>query len=368
MDNRSFKKATALVLSLGLLSALPAGAAGRSGKGPLSCRAGSEQAKALRFMVDGEKATGHVVLPAKDPKGIVVFAHGYRHTSLSWIAHMERTARKLGVIAVATDYRGSVITGEENDDGLPEARGWPVMSGAEEAVAIAQAFEAACRSIDRVVILGVSMGGNTSGLAVALAGAKGLTRSDGSPLFDYWIDVEGAVNVIETYAGASILAPVNEYASWAKEDIEREMGGTFQQVPGEYQKRAVVTRMDDIEAAGLDGVTVVHGVDDGLVPYNQGREMATLSAASGIPTRMVSVGTKDCESETETTVTSYAVKPVKNDYNSPLAGHASETSTTHIVMKTAFAQLAEVFKPEVVFDPYTEVFVNGDRTACPLPG
>lgn len=366
MDSRPFKKVVALALALGLLSVLPAGASSGNGKGAFPCRSGSVKAKALRFKIDGETATGHYALPKKDPRGIVVFAHGYRHTSLSWTEHMERTARDLGVIAVGTDYRGNVLTGEKNDDGLPEARGWPVLKGAEEAVAIAQAFEAGCPSIDRVVILGVSMGGNTSGLAVALAGAKGITRSDGSPLFDYWIDVEGAVNVIETYAGASILAPVNDYAAWAKEDIEREMGGTFEEAPGEYQKRAVVTRMDDISAAGLDGITVIHGVDDGLVPYNQGREMATRSAENGIPTRMVSVGTKDCESEAETTVTSYAVKPVKDDYNSPLAGHASETSVTHIVMKTAFAQLAKVFARDVAFDPYSETFVNGDRTQCPV--
>ena len=350
-------KALSLALAAGLLSALPAGATTDPARN-FGCKASSGEAKSLNIKVENETATGHYALPADDPKGVVVFAHGYGHTSLSWVHHMERTARELGVIAVGMDYRGTVTTPDSNGDGLPESRGWHVLKGAEDSIAVASAFEASCESIEQVVILGVSMGGNASGLAVALAGNRGITKTDGSPLFDNWIDVEGAVNVIETYAGASLLAPVNAFAKNAKEDIEAEMGGTFEQVPAEYQRRAVVTRMDDIQAAGLHGISVIHGLDDGLVPYNQGREMAELSAASGIPTRMFTIGTKDCESERETTASGYAVDQVKPNYNSPLAGHASEKSTTHIVMKTAFAELADVFAGSD-FAPYSETFING---------
>lgn len=357
-------KVLALALAGGLLSALPASAAPDDTARNFGCRASSGEAKSLNIKVDGENATGRYALPAEDPTGVVVFAHGYGHTSLSWVAHMERTARELGVIAVAMDYRGTETTPDSNGDGLPESRGWHVLKGAEDSIAVASAFEASCASIEKVVILGVSMGGNASGLAVALAGERGITKTDGSPLFDYWIDVEGAVNVIETYAGASLLAPANAFAKSAKADIEAEMGGTFEQAPAEYQRRAVVTRMDDIKAAGLDGISVIHGLDDGLVPYNQGREMASLSVANGIPTRMVTVGTKDCASEKETSATSYVGTPLKADYNSPLAGHASEKSTTHIVMRTAFAQLADIAGPDVAFAPYSEEFVNGtDRVS-----
>lgn len=370
MEKNKSLRITAMSLALagGLLVALPVSAAPTDTSRNFGCRSSSGQAKPLSLKVDGETATGHYALPEKAPTGVVVFAHGYGHTSFSWTHHMKRTARDLGVIAVGMDYRGTPIKPDANDDGLPESGGWHVLKGAEDSIAAASAFEASCASIERVVILGVSMGGNASGLAVALAGERAIKKSDGSDLFDYWIDVEGAVNVIETYAGASAIAPANAYAKRAKADIEAEMGGSFEQVPGEYQRRTVVSRMADIVAAGLEGIAVIHGVDDGLVPYNQGREMASLSAANGIPTRMVTIGTKDCESEAETTATSYAAKPVKNDYRSPLAGHASETSTTHIVMKTAFAQLADVFAPDVSFAPYSEGFVNGtDQAECP-PG
>ena len=40
-------------------------------------------------------------------------------------------------------------------------------------------------------------------------------KTAGNPLFDHWIDIEGAVNVIETYLGARLLAPVNDYAKRA---------------------------------------------------------------------------------------------------------------------------------------------------------
>ena len=366
MDRKPLsRKVLALALSAGLLSALPAAAGTTDSARNFGCRASSGKAKPLNIKVDGETATGHYALPSGDPKGVVVFAHGYGHTSSSWIHHMERTARDLGVIAVGMDYRGTPISPDTNGDGLPESRGWHVLKGAEDSIAVASAFEASCASVEKVAILGVSMGGNASGLAVALAGNREVKKSDGSPLFDYWIDVEGAVNVIETYAGASVLAPVNAFAKNAKEDIEAEMGGTILTAPAEYQRRAVVTRMADIKSAGLEGISVIHGLDDGLVPYNQGREMATLSAVHGIPTRMLTIGTKDCESERETTATGYVGSAIKPDYNSPLAGHASEKSTTHIVMKTAFAQLADVLSPDTAFGPYFETFINGDRTGCP---
>ena len=37
---------------------------------------------------------------------------------------------------------------------------------------------------------------------------------------------------------------------------------------------------------------MVHGVDDGLVPYSQSREMQARLRALGIPTDMITVGTR----------------------------------------------------------------------------
>jgi acetyl esterase/lipase len=235
------------------------------------------------------------------------------------------------------------------------------MEGAEDSIAAAQSFQANCKSIKQVVIFGVSMGGNSSGLAVALS--KNAKDAKGGPLFDYWVDVEGAVNVIETYAGASALESVNEFAAHAKADIEEEMGGSFSEVPDVYADHAVVNHVDDIEASGVKGVVVVHGLDDGLVPYNQAREMTTLLARAGVPTDMYTIGRKSDAPDHDTSLTGYVGGQLDPDYNSPLAGHASETSQTHIVMATALDRLWGLVKG--VAPAHNEYFVDGPTGTYP---
>ena len=103
-----------------------------------------------------------------------------------------------------------------------------------------------------------------------------------------------------------------------------------------------MNRADDIAAAGLTGAVVIHGLDDGLVPYNQGREMALRLREIDVPAEMVTIGAKSEESERETTITGHVLGNVDPNYRSPLAGHASEKSTTHIVMVTAFDRLYKI--------------------------
>lgn len=350
-----------------LAAALPASAGAGMGeptRAGIDCVDASADAHRLNLKVNGEMATGHYALPSGDPTAIVVFAHGYGHTSYSWIHHMIRVANELGVVAVTMDYRGLQISPDSNGDGLPESRGWNAMKGAEDLIAAAELFERSCTTARRTVLMGVSMGANMSGLALALA-----RKTPDNPLFDHWIDVEGAVNVIETYAGARVLASTgNKTAVNAKEDIEAEMGGPIEQNPNAYRERAVVTRIDDIKASGVKGVTVIHGLDDGLVPYNQGREMASLLLGAQIPTDMFTVGRRSKESEKETTATGYVgdpifgavPKPYREPYISPLSGHASEKSTTHIIMVKAFERLAKTVKG---YQPtgYNENLVDGEE-------
>ena len=271
---------------------------------------------------------------------------------------MKTAAKDKGVLAVTMDYRGLKISPDSNKDGLPESRGWNAMAGAEDLIAAAQHFDKKCASINQIVLLGVSMGGNMSGLAVALTGANDIKKTDGKPLFDYWIDVEGSVNLVETYLAARAAGPANATAAAAAEDIEAETGGPIEGNHDAYLKRTVVNRVDDIDAAGLKGVVVIHGLDDGLVPYNQAREISSRLFEAQIPTELVTIGEKSKESERETTATGHVVSNADPNYRSPLAGHASEKSTTHIVMVTAFNRLWQVVKgsgPSV----YHETFING---------
>jgi acetyl esterase/lipase len=299
-----------------LILAAPAGAATK-----VRCTGDPATAQRLDITVAGEDAWGVYALPKAAPRGLVVYFHGYGHTADSWAAHLERTAAQEGVIAVAMNYRGQQGT-----------RGWQVSEGAADSVAAAQLFDRTCR-LPTIVAYGVSMGGNASGLAVA----SRATRTSGAPLFDQWFDIEGAVNMIEIYTAARALgAGGNAFAAGAAEDMERETGGTLEERPEAYTTRTVVRRAEDIKASGIKGVTMVHGADDGLVPHSQSREMQARLRALGIPTDMITVGTRGESSEAGTTLTGSLVP----GFDSPLAGHADETSTTHLVGKTGFERLS----------------------------
>lgn len=300
--------------------------------------------------VDGQQALALVALPRTRPRGIVVFDHGYGHTMESWREHAARTADTLGVIAIAPNYRGQDVPQEGV---MMSSRGWRVAEGAADTIAYAQHFEALCRPKGDNVVYGVSMGGNTSGLVVA-AQPKG---PDGKPLFDWWVDVEGAANVSQTYAGASALAPANAFAANAKSDIEQAFGGTPAQAPDAYAERTVVNRTDDIAGAGLKGVYVVHGLLDGLVTHNQSRELQALLRARGVPVDMWTAVTRAQGTEPGTTADGY----LPTGQTSPFAGHASETSTTHVVGVAGFAALDRIYSGarfvcgETVYDGMTGI-------------
>ena len=303
------------------------------------CVGDPSQVLSMSYSVKGQTAQALYALPAGKPKGIVVFDHGYGHTMHSWSAHIARTATTLGVIAIAPNYRGQVDTPATTPGGLPSSRGWRVAEGAEDSIAAVKLFDGLCGHSGQNVVYGVSMGGNTSGLVVA----SKPTDSKGNPLFDYWVAIEPAVNVTETYFGARALAGVNEFAANAQEDIEAEMGGPFEEASDVYFERTVVNRTQDIAASGIKGVFIAHGVADGLVTHDESRQLEALLRAQDIPVDMWTAVTRSKSSESGTTVDGYA--PVPHD--SPFAGHASETSTTHDVGVAGFEALKGLYKGTV---------------------
>jgi hypothetical protein len=315
-----------------------------------------DEAIPISIAVDGEPATGHYSLPDSWPTAFVVIGHGYGHSSYSWIEHMKTMSRDLGVIAVAMDYRGTEFQPQPwPSDGVPSTRGWRVMEGAEDSIAVTEFFLSICPSVTKTVILGVSMGGNATGLAVALAADE--RKENGSPLFDYWIDAEGVNNVIETYSEARAVSPFNAFAKNAYEDIKAEMGGKdFEQDPGPYVEHSNAARIDDIKDSGVKGVVVIHGVNDGLVPYNQSREFVQELVAVAIPVDMFTVGRVAPGSESGTTLTGNA------GFDPGFAGHASERSTTHSVMTTSFAQLKSIVVDASSPGPYREFLVDSGKT------
>jgi hypothetical protein len=260
------------------------------------------------------------------------------------------------------DYRGQIDGPPYPGTTLPRSRGWQVSEGAADSIAAAQLFDRSCPGLPTIVAYGVSMGGNASGLAVA----ERAKRSTGAPLFDEWFDIEGAVNVIEIYQAARALAADgDEFAGNAVADIEREMGGTFEQRPEAYTTRTVVRRAEDIAASGVKGVTLVQGVDDGLVPYSQSREIQSRLLALGVPVDMFTVATHGESSEPGTTATGSLGVP---GYTSPFAGHADEARTTHIVGNTGFDRLGAYLRSGET--PHCRDFVvDGEtQTTTQVPG
>jgi fermentation-respiration switch protein FrsA (DUF1100 family) len=318
-------------------ASLLVGAAGAQGAPVVACSGDPGVATRIDMTVAGAPTYGLYAVPSGPPRGLVVVDHGYSHTVESWRKHLSNLAKRNGVIAVAMNYRGTVDIPSNPPGGRPSSRGWQVQEGAEDSIAVARLFDGQCPGLPTIDLYSVSMGGNAAGLAAA-ARAK---RFDGRPLWDFWFNVEGAVNVIETYVGARQLAPVNTFARNASEDIEREMGGTLEQRSSVYQERAVVNRVQDIKASGLRGVVLVHGLGDGLVPYDQAQELVARLRENGIPSDLFSVGTRG-SGEPGTTLDGYVTGGIPT-YQSPFAGHASEASDSHVVGNTGFDRLAAFF-------------------------
>jgi hypothetical protein len=291
-------------------------------------------------------ASGYYVAPKGQAKGLVVFSHGHGAGPEDWFGQMQRVAKNDGVIALALYYPGEIVSASTP----PSTYGWRVREGAQAGIAAAQAFLQACPKLQTrtIVNYGVSMGGNTSGL-IAAAAAQ---RPNGRTLFDYWFDIEGVTNANETYLAAQALAAggsaaglsLADTAKQAIKEIEEENGGTPAEKPAAYADLAVVTHSKQIAASGIKGIVIVHGVDDGEVPYNQSREEQVSLASVGVGTDFYSVA-RDASDSTNHGVQldQELLGALPTGYTSPLAGHGFEGSQTQLVIETGLRALDKVF-------------------------
>lgn len=294
-------------------------------------------------------ASGRYALPAVDaPTQLVVMFHGNHNDSCAWRRHLQTVAER-GAVAVAMDYTGQRQEPVEN-------YGWFVRAGAADSIAAAKFFLTRYPSIQQVFAFGVSMGGNASGIAVASPDA---VRGDGSPLFDWWVDIEGVNNLAEQYLVARLVVPVNPSAAIAVQEIEEENGGTLEQVPDRYLEISNVARAQDM--TGLKGVVLVNGLDDGLVPTIQSPEMFLALNAVGVPAHQFTVLLRgDGESGTTATaiVAGLLLGAAGQEYESPLAGHGWEGSDTQLVIQTGFDQLYALMDGSSVAPGVTVVLGN----------
>ena len=237
---------------------------------------------------------------------------------------------------------------------------------AADSIAAAKYFLAKYPSITRVIAFGVSMGGNASGMAVASPDA---VRADGSPLFDYWVDLEGVNNLTEEYSIIRAVAPGVGAAAIAQAEIEEEAGGPIEEQREAYRDLTNLYRASNGDIK-LKGAIVVNGVDDGLVSTSQSPEMAAALNAARIPAHLFTVLLRGDAESGGTATGNFVLGPdgvagsaytaaTGEDYESPLAGHGWEGSDTQLVIKTGFDQLWMLMTGKDVSAGETVVVTDG---------
>jgi hypothetical protein len=296
-----------------------------------SCTSTSQATQPLSITVGGQTATGLYSLPTAAPRGIVVVGHGFPGTAAGEASLVQQIATDDQVIALAMDYRGTDLS-----TGL----GWRVIEGAQDSIAATKLFDSSCPDSASFTnsILGISMGGNMSGIAVS----SGATRSSGAPLFDYWFDVAGVTNVPEIYADATLIseAPIGSIQSTgvnAVNGMNAEFGGTPLTAPQAYLGNSPVLRTLQMKASGLKGVVISHGVLDGEVSSDMSAQMATALALTGIPTDVYTSVFKDPGTASGLTLDGDLLGLIPG-YQSPFAGHVSE-----VVLASATQRLTQVY-------------------------
>jgi hypothetical protein len=354
---RSSRVTVLLVSAVSFLIAL----GGTAQAEPPACTGEPSAIQTLNITVGGVPTYGYYSLPSSTPKGVVVLGHGYPTTAQSMVPLMPGIAQRDGVIVVAMDYHGTVDL--EGPTGTT-SRGWKVSEGAADSVAATRLFNSTCQSLNPTRFVnsafGVSMGGNMSGLAVS----EHATRTDGSPLFDYWFDVAGVTNVPEIYTDATAislvpLGGIQTTGANAKADIEAEMGSPILNL-ATYLNRSPALRASQMKSSGLKGVVISHGVLDGEVTSDQSDQMLAALALAGVPTDFYTSIFKAPETPPGLTLDGDVLGLIPG-YVSPFAGHVNA-----IVLDTALGRLDALYQAGTAPSGLKVTLADGTLGTFPL--
>jgi acetyl esterase/lipase len=304
--------------------------------------------------VDGQSATGLYSLPNAAPRGIVVVGHGFPGTAASEASLVQQIATDDQVVALAMDYRGT---------NLANGVGWRVIEGAQDSIAATKLFDSSCPLSAQFTnaVLGISMGGNMSGIAVASA-AK---RSSGAALYDYWFDLAGVTDVPEIYTDATAIsnAPIGSLQTIGREAVSSmnaEFGGTPVTAPAAYLGNSPVLRTSKMKSSGLKGVVISHGVLDGEVTSDMSVQMASALAGTGIPTDVYTSVFKDPGTASGVTLDGDVLGLIPG-YVSPFAGHVSQ-----VVLGAATQRLTALYNGGPGPAGLSVTLVDGDLGTYPL--
>lgn len=319
-----------------------------------SCTSSNQTPQPLTVTVAGQPATGLYSLPAAAPKGIVVVGHGFPGTAQSEASLVQQIATADQVVALAMDYRGTDLS-----TGL----GWRVIEGAQDSIAATKLFDAACPGSGSFTnsVLGISMGGNMSGIAVS----SGATRSSGAPLFDYWFDVAGVTDVPEIYSDATAisLAPLGAIQTIGQEAVtamNAEFGGTPLTALPAYLGNSPVLRTAQMKSSGLKGVVISHGVLDGEVTSDMSVQMASALAATGIPEDIYASVFKIPGTDPGRTLDGDVLGLIPG-YVSPFAGHVSQ-----VVLQAATDRMQAIYSGVPGPSGLSVTLADGELGTVPL--
>jgi acetyl esterase/lipase len=304
--------------------------------------------------VGGQPATGLYSLPNGSPRGIVVVGHGFPGTAASEASLVQRIATDDQVIALAMDYRGT---------DLSNGVGWRVIEGAQDSIAATKLFDNSCPGSAQFTntVLGISMGGNMSGIAVSSAA----TRSTGAPLYDYWFDVAGVTDVPEIYTDATAISqvPIGSIQTIGQEAVasmNAEFGGTPVTAPAAYLNNSPVLRTSRMKASGLKGVVISHGVLDGEVTSDMSVQMVSALAATGIHTDLYTSVFKAPGTMPGLTLDGDVLGLIPG-YVSPFAGHVNA-----VVLGAATQRLTQIYNGGPGPSGLSVTLADGDLGTYPL--
>src|SRR5438309_8338077 len=123
--HRNRRLLTATIVSLAALLPVAGTAVARPARhhapprGSVACSGDPQTVQTIELPVGkdhGRDTSGEYAVPARKPKGLIVFDHGHGHSVLSWTWILEHVAAHDGYIAVAMEYPGSTWPERRNPD------------------------------------------------------------------------------------------------------------------------------------------------------------------------------------------------------------------------------------------------------------
>jgi hypothetical protein len=286
------------------------------------CKARSQKAHRVSIKVHGQKSKAFAALPKRKPRSLIVVAHGYSWTAASWKTKLRSMAKRDRAVAVAPEFRG--LKFRPSVYGYPKSRGIPLHNAIADLNAYGRSYVRRCKSIKTVVLVGYSIGGIYSGNALM----RHPKRPGGKRrLFDYYVGMEAIEDVFGEFSLAKAIGG-DPFVKGAIDDAAEELGGTIDEKPAAYHRVSPIEHIKAIRKSRVRGVILVHGIDDGLVPYTQAKDMTKALRKGHVKTDLYTAYKRRPGDTPDTTLSGRLGQESGN------TGHAADWATRHLVPAT----------------------------------